>query len=817
MASANTRGRCATPWRNGDLPNRHRLSAAGSVVSNERPPISALRASSATAEALDLLRVAVAAETAGETLAIVPRHDDVADEFAFAAARAGRPLHRVAREPLRRSPAGRATKALLDLAGDTAGLSRAGVEELLVAGGVASERFAERSRPELWTQALRRRGLVGGAAAWNRFLERHAPQASLFSPPEDDEEVIPELSRELPAIASFVAALIADLRPLGQDRKRWAERATRWIEVVEKWLVAGPVRDTLVARTRELASLDGVLSPSLRNFRAVLEVILSQPQEAAVRFGDASTLGALASLRGVTFDVVCLPRLVERGFPRVGREDPLLQDADRRWLGKPAEKRAPARAEESFLFQLALGMARRRVVVSWPARGDDGGVVVPSPFLLELASATLGREATYEDLRSPEALPSVPAGDRELLLLGSEWDLARIRETRGGSAQRRADPLRAEPRLRCAEYLSPIRAWPPRWPRSEPGAESGALLGWVATVVRRGSPNTTAWSEPDLVAALEGGGPRSPSALEDYARCGFRYLWKRVLRTHGEPPPERRLGSRTARDRRPDPRRPARAVHRLRRERLLPLSPTALAPARQRLAPILDRLVEAEPGRLGEGPVALWQARRRQILDDLEDFLEREAVSGEKWHPVDLESSSARTSRWLSRSAVRRCGCGAASIASTNARERLRIVDYKTGRFDERKEVPGSLSGGERFQLPLYRLALQRVRDDRRPIHGALLGTTSRSDFRRVEWSPADFDRAAERLTTTVGGIVDGVEAGRLLPGRARPVLRSGVRVDEGLRSLSPAHGRRQAVRSSGRRGGGVARSRRRRRAGGRP
>ena len=46
--------------------------------------------------------------------------------------------------------------------------------------------------------------------------------------------------------------------------------------------------------------------------------------------------------------------------------------------GALAPKRSRVRAEEAFLFQLALGMARRSVVLSWPTRGEEGGIVVPS-------------------------------------------------------------------------------------------------------------------------------------------------------------------------------------------------------------------------------------------------------------------------------------------------------------------------------------------------------------------------------------------------------------------------------------------------------
>lgn len=728
----------------------------------------AVRAASAPLEALDVLRLAETARP-GESVGILPRHDEILQELTLAARRSNRRLHRLPAESLRRGPLGRAVLALLDLATERQGeaqregaLPRGGVEELLVSGGVAPERFPVESRPELWTQAMRRRGLVGGLAAWNRFLERHGPQARLFDVAQDDEERLPELQRELPAIALFVTELLDDLRALGQDKKRWSERSRRFVDFVERWLVPGDDRQALVERTLRLADLDGVLAPSWRHFRVALEQALDQSLAGGTHFGDGPTIAALSSVRGVTFDVLLLPRMVEKGFPRVGREDPLLTDQDRERLaqrlgadlapGALSPKRSRVRAEEAFLFQLALGMARRSVVLSWPTRGEEGGIVVPSSFLLDLVRPAAGREATYEDLRSSILLPTAPSGDLARPILGSEWDLRCLEEV---TARRRE--------------AGHLRAWLAVHPRLGPSltADRARRRGEI-TGLGDGLTEYDGLVGADLVAAwwarsaAGSGGARShsPSALEDYAGCGFRFLWKRVLRTHGEPPPERTLDL--------EPREIGSLVHEvlrelfhaLSRERLLPLSATALGPARARLAPILDRLVAAQPGRIGEGPVALWQARRRRILEDLEEFLEREVASAEKWRPIDLEVTFGDPEPLVVEIGGERLAVRGRIDRIDERPGAVRIVDYKTGRLGEDSEQPGSVAGGQRLQLPLYRLALERWRGERRPLHGALLGVTSKSDFRRVEWSPAHFEQAAEPLGRAIHGIVSGIDAG---------------------------------------------------------
>jgi RecB family exonuclease len=763
------------------------------------------RAASSTEEGLDALRSIEAAALAPpsppggdsgpvRSVALLTRQAETLEEFVFAARRAERPVHRVPVESLRRRPTGRALLALLDIAAerrhDAAGegaLPRSGVEELIASGGLHAERFPGGSRPELWAQALRRRGLVGGLPAWNRFLERNGPQARLFEAPEDDEERLPELSRELPAIAVFVGELLEDLRQLGPEKKRWSERARRLEALIERWLAAGTDRDVLAARVVELGRLDHVVAPSARNFRLAIEDALDHGGPADLRFGDAPTFAALASLRGVTFDVVCLPRLVEKAFPRVAREDPFLSDDDRSWLGERLDAaraeadepvrlpmgRAFARAEEAFLFQLALGMARQVAILSWPLRGDDGGPLVPSSFLLDVARGALGREATYADLRASAVLPVAPPewhATLERPMLGSEWDLARLdRVARGAASHETLDALLSvHPRLRQASWADRARRRGEITGQPDGLTEYDGIVGadlmaaWWSRGGRRPPVSADGASEvsPATPSAMADRGRRhSPSALEDYARCGFRYLWKRVLRTHGEPAPERTLDL--------EPREIGSLMHEvlrelyrgLARERLLPLSPTALAPARQRLAPILDRLVTSQPGRIGEGPVALWLARRRRILEDLEEFLEQEVVAGDKWRPLELEAAFGEPEPLTLEVGGERLTVRGRIDRIDERPGAVRIVDYKTGRLGD-DEQPGSIAGGQRLQLPLYRLALERSRGERRPLHGALLGITAKSDFRRIEWTPAHFEEAAGRLGEAIHGIVSGIDAG---------------------------------------------------------
>src|SRR5438876_176891 len=134
------------------------------------------------------------------------------------------------------------------------------------------------------------------------------------------------------------------------------------IDLDEVQLVLGP-------RLRELT-----VPPARRRYGAVLVA----PAEAA---------------RGLAFDVVFVPGLAEKLFPRKIVEDPILLDPHRRALEVPALATQPARVgAERLALRLAVGAARERVVLSWPRVDiEQARPRVPSFYGLEaLAGHQLG-------------------------------------------------------------------------------------------------------------------------------------------------------------------------------------------------------------------------------------------------------------------------------------------------------------------------------------------------------------------------------------------------------------------------------------------
>ncbi|HKF18163.1 MAG TPA: ATP-dependent DNA helicase [Candidatus Dormibacteraeota bacterium] len=204
---------------------------------------------------------------------------------------------------------------------------------------------------------------------------------------------------------------------------------------------------------------------------------------------DAVQLMTIHQAKGLQFDLVFVPALVDGRLPQSRRRDELTAIAS---LEMPAHLLEPAvrggedhLAEERRLCYVAMTRARRRLVLSWAERYDGGRNWRRSRFLTELGEGVVER-----DLRTPQPVLSLqreggekPEQEEEPLLSFSaisayrecprqHWYRYRLRlpATPGVEAQfgtalhlvlMRAGRLRAEGREVTAELLRELHeeAW----------------------------------------------------------------------------------------------------------------------------------------------------------------------------------------------------------------------------------------------------------------------------------------------------------------------------------------------------------------------
>lgn len=204
-------------------------------------------------------------------------------------------------------------------------------------------------------------------------------------------------------------------------------------------------------------------------------------------------LMAARSLAGLRVPYVFLAGLTEKSFPAPA--DAASDEADLH------------ACDEMLLFYSAVTGATRRLFLSYPALDESGQPLQPSPYLEEIELACgLERGARREAVD----LSPIPAGEP---LCAAEFRVKAVAAALGGNVSLLAGLSRAETSPGLAENL--LAALDAIHQRGSP-AGFGPLEGMIGDARALGP-----------LAAAERA--HSPTELERYATCPFRFLAERVM------------------------------------------------------------------------------------------------------------------------------------------------------------------------------------------------------------------------------------------------------------------------------------------------
>ena len=474
-------------------------------------------------------------------IAVLHRLDHAADDtIAAALGRAGLPVYRAAGRPLRHTAVGRAALVLLDLL-----LLEPERHRLLefFASPVAAPDIPPgvEAKPVLWERHSKRAGMVSG---WARFQDQldHYTQGL---PRREAGDRARETAAEL---RDVVRELAARARSLGACR-RWADFAREFLSVLDAY-VAGEERlddeggDALtLARTQieALARLDGVgIAADADRFRTAARRAL---RRAVLNDRDALRrgvfVGTVSAARGVRFRALFLAECAERIFPPLVRQDPLLLDGEREAINERlghhalAVKRERAR-EEPLLFELVQQSAAEFLTISWARRTNTTGAPkLPSALLLRsIPGDDVGELASVEELYERGAIRKLPArlagaAPAESEVRAGDW--SRTATALDGSDFSLA-LLEAAGSATAARQLL-TRLWPDygRYQAARMSRADGRFGEWDGVVPAR------EMAESPL------GRSASPTSLEEYATCPYRYYLKQVLGLGAVPEPAEAL------------------------------------------------------------------------------------------------------------------------------------------------------------------------------------------------------------------------------------------------------------------------------------
>lgn len=451
------------------------------------------------------------------------------------------------------------------------------------------------------------------------------------------------------------------------------------------------------------------------------------------QMGQSSSAGAvqLAGLLDLPVQerrqLFCLG-MIEGELPAGVAEDPLLSDDERalcnRFLGVAVLPLSRARLDAAPLRFVELLAHSAAAQLSYPRADEEGRPLLPSSFVATVLHAA-GRDGQAGD-RAPNPGSDLYLSDRQPPASAARhpselWRFAAPAFARpdggAGLARAVAGSLGRIDRARRSRLLSRLAIERARTAWFV--ALAGAGEGDAEVFATPAGPHSGQLSDRRLIAELasrlpgDARRPLSASALEDYARCPFRFFVYRVL--HAAPIEE---GSDDL-----DPLTSGRLHHRVlekffaeRRDRgALPLRGDA--DEREHLLSVIDQVLIEFDERERTGHPTLFRARLRRLRSDLLRLIAREAQTPIEpglqptllEHPFGPLRIAAQSD---AESTAETAGDDALHIAGIIDRidigpGRALVLDYKTGQIKRYQDYLRTELLRTSFQLPLYAAAVQ--------------------------------------------------------------------------------------------------------------
>src|SRR5882724_4184816 len=492
--------------------------------------------------------------------------------------------------------------------------------------------------PARWERLLVDSAVIGGKDRWARRLQGLANELLLrieeIEPEEEAKvESIKKQLRDLESLRAYALPLLERLAAL-PDSANWGE----WLaHLRELALNALRYPEGVLATLADLEPMGRVGPVDLHEVQLVLgprlhDLSVKPPPR---RYGSVF-IGSVDSARGLSFQVVFIPGLAERVFPRKIVEDPILPDEQRRETATAGLSTRRDRVElERLALRVALGSARERVYLSYPRIDvQQSRPRVPSFYALEALRAAEGVLPGFEEIAAraestTRARLGWPAPERpESAIDEAEYDLALLASLVG--AKKEDATGRAHYLLTANSHLARAlrgrsRRWLRRWTQND-GLVDPDELGLQSIASHQFSARSF-----------------SATALQNYASCPYRFFLSAILRLEMRQEP--------AAIEVIDPLTRGSLFHETQFQVLtalkasghLPLGPKSLAHAFDLVDGSLDRLAREYEDKLAPAIPRVWQDRINSIRADLREWLRQRADSDDGWVPDKFELSFGLT------------------------------------------------------------------------------------------------------------------------------------------------------------------------------
>ena len=559
-----------------------------------------------------------------------------------------------------------------------------------------------------WADLARSARANGTIQNWKIRLAAYLAQMELQTEAangrdEGDDPFIRRLRRSVTELQKFLELLAGALSGFGNSNGMEWESASiqlKSLMTTYHWAVVEESPDDL-RRIDEL--VDSLVSLkewgtwfSLEALReSIREGLQSQASDRGDPVGAGVYIGPPAGIAGTEYDVMYAVGMVERQFPPRPRSNP--------WLVRNRPELDRVSSMERYDFMAAVAAARK-AVLSWPAATAERRSAYPSRWVIEAANHLHQREGganrlTHENLTENASakpwlmvVPSREAGLRNLPDFqmqpadGTEYNLVHlVAETRDTLIHHQA--IATDPRMTSALNGRNAR-------------NANVLSPWDGRL----GPDI-----PRVAAIGTRDYPVSPSALETWATCPYKFFLSRILGI--AVPPEEEEDEMSALER-------GSLVHRI-LERFV-------REGKQTDTDLLE-LAEAEfaiaEGRGVTGYPLLWDIAKEDIRAGLQRFMAAET----EW----LKGTGAEASAEASFGGGTEIG--EVSVAVDDLGEiwfrgkidridrvgdEIRVRDFKTGKPDpyfdgaRGRKADRTLVNGRAMQLPVYVAAARQKYPD---------------------------------------------------------------------------------------------------------
>lgn len=677
-------------------------------------------------------------------------------------------------------PLGLRLLALLDLAAD-ATFSRQAVMEFLTETRLPNETAKQygRFRPSQWETYTREAGIVAGIEQWRERLQRLAAEKIDASKDERFEWLARDAER-IGELRRFAGDFHAALTAHGDDDATWDEHLAHLKDLAAKYADGvQPIIETL-GDLRTLAALAPRV-PFAVFCRAVRDDLESRDAsrvlgEPVRRFGrEGVAVVDATSLRHLRFRAVYMLGVAERAWPPPPRPDPLLLEHERVRLNRAETGAVPLRTapdDEPLTFWLGVQGAAEHLTVSY-ARSDAGGSGkhLPSYFFRAVAEALEGRALDLAGLDASPHVRRIEAGrlasdDLAASLSPAEYDRGLVKAAIANGDSAAIEALAAD----SPAFGLAVKARLARWGTS--------LTPYDGVMVSHDALERAA------EAAFARTKPVSASRLEMYATCPYRYFLRYALGVTPVKEPEalERL----------DPLERGSLIHSILERFLKKIGrddpPRAGARARH-LALLRDAATAEAATREARGVTGrplIWAMDRQQIEDDLV-----------RWYDAEVKEaaqSDLRPGAFEVGFGGARFGSGDESELSTqdpividadgrsvllqgridridwdDARERFRVIDYKTGKYSAKT----AFEHGTALQLPVYlAAAAQLLGIDALRGEAQYFYVSSGGGYKRRGMTGGELGARRGEFTRILATIAEGVDGGFFAPnpgGKGKP------------------------------------------------